>query len=85
MSAIRCHYDGKFIVPDEPVDLPVNKPLILRVESGVAFVEPASGKTGTVGDLLRSAGIWKHHTDITDSTEYVRQLRERAREQRNQK
>ena len=24
---IRAHFDGKVIVPDEPVDLPVNKPL----------------------------------------------------------
>ncbi len=25
--AIRAHYDGKTIVPEEPVDLPVNQPL----------------------------------------------------------
>ncbi len=24
---IRAHFDGKVIVPDEPVDLPVNQPL----------------------------------------------------------
>lgn len=24
---IRAHFDGKTIVPDEPVDLPVDKPL----------------------------------------------------------
>jgi len=24
---IKAHYDGKTIVPDEPVDLPVNEPL----------------------------------------------------------
>jgi hypothetical protein len=24
---IRVHYDGKVLVPDEPVDLPVNEPL----------------------------------------------------------
>jgi len=24
---IRAHYDGKTIVPDEPVDLPINEPL----------------------------------------------------------
>lgn len=24
---IRAHFDGKTIVPDEPVDLPVNEPL----------------------------------------------------------
>jgi hypothetical protein len=25
--SIRAHYDGKFIVPDEPLDIPVNLPL----------------------------------------------------------
>jgi hypothetical protein len=24
---IRVHYDGKTIVPDEPVDLPINQPM----------------------------------------------------------
>ena len=24
---IRAHYDGKFIVPDEPLELPENQPL----------------------------------------------------------
>ena len=28
---VRAHYDGKVIVPDEPVDLPVNTPLDLDV------------------------------------------------------
>lgn len=26
-TVIRAHFDGKSIVPDEPVDLPVNQPL----------------------------------------------------------
>lgn len=28
---IRAHYDGKTLVPDEPVDLPVNCPLQIEV------------------------------------------------------
>ena len=31
-TTIRAHYDGKFIVPDEPVDLPFNCALTVRVE-----------------------------------------------------
>jgi hypothetical protein len=27
MTAIKAHFDGKVLVPDEPVDLPVNQPL----------------------------------------------------------
>jgi len=28
---IKAHYDGTTIVPDEPVDLPVNEPLELEL------------------------------------------------------
>jgi hypothetical protein len=84
MSAIKCHFDGKVIIPDEPVDSPVNKPLPVRIEPGVAYVDPPDGRPGTVADLLKFAGIWKHRTDIQDSTEFVRQLREQARAQRNE-
>jgi hypothetical protein len=27
MTAIKAHFDGKVLVPDEPVDLPVYQPL----------------------------------------------------------
>jgi hypothetical protein len=30
--AIKGHFDGKVFVPDEPVDVPQNRPLILHVE-----------------------------------------------------
>lgn len=33
MIAINAHYDGKVIVPDEPVDLPPNQALIVRIET----------------------------------------------------
>ena len=83
MSTIRCHFDGKVIIPDEPVDFPVNQPLLVRVEPGVVFVEPTSGGRGTVGELLDSGfvGSWKDRTDIKDSTEFVAELRRRAQHQ----
>jgi hypothetical protein len=31
--AIRAHFDGKFIIPDEPVNLPSNQPLTVSVRS----------------------------------------------------
>jgi hypothetical protein len=31
--SIRAHFDGRYIVPDEPVSLPVNRPLKLHLES----------------------------------------------------
>jgi len=33
MVAIHAHYDGKVIVPDEPLDLPPNQALVVRIES----------------------------------------------------
>ena len=31
--ALKAHFDGKFLVPDEPVDLPVNEPLQVVVSA----------------------------------------------------
>ncbi len=31
MKTLKAHFDGKVLVPDEPVDLPLNRPLELRV------------------------------------------------------
>jgi hypothetical protein len=28
---LRAHFDGRVLVPDEPVDLPVNQPLEVEV------------------------------------------------------
>jgi hypothetical protein len=33
MSTIRAHFDGKVIVPDEPIDLPVDQELIVTVST----------------------------------------------------
>jgi hypothetical protein len=36
---IQAHFDGRVIVPDEPVDLPVNQPLELELKT-LQRVEP---------------------------------------------
>ena len=51
--AMKGHFDGKVIVPDEPVSLPVNQPLIVRVEPVYGAAVP-HGVVG--GSLLRFAG-----------------------------
>ena len=33
MTTLVAHFDGKALVPDESVDLPVNQPLMVSVES----------------------------------------------------
>jgi hypothetical protein len=35
---LRAHFDGKVIVPEEPLDIPVDQPLSVRVD----LAEPAS-------------------------------------------
>ena len=30
---VNAHFDGKAIIPDEPLDLPPNQALIVRIES----------------------------------------------------
>ncbi|MHB1767530.1 MAG: hypothetical protein ACYCUV_06720 [Phycisphaerae bacterium] len=75
MTAIKAHFDGKTIVPDEPVDLPTDTPLYVFVDSK----RPMTGK-----DLLESGliGLWQQRTDIGDSIEYARQLRQQAQYRR---
>lgn len=45
---IRAHFDGKVIVPDEPVQLPVGEPLHIHLE----WTEPAASR---FADLLNFA------------------------------
>ncbi|HEV3255696.1 MAG TPA: hypothetical protein VG013_02330 [Gemmataceae bacterium] len=52
--SITAHFDGKVIVPDEPVELPVGQPLRVHVELAT---QPAA----QFADLLRFA------TDLPDA------------------
>jgi hypothetical protein len=72
---IKAHFDGKVIVPDEPVDLPVGQ----QVELQVVDVGPKPKKYMTARELAESpvVGMWADRTDITDSTEFVNELRRR--------
>jgi len=52
---VRAHYDGKVIVPDEPVDLPVNTPLDLDVRpaNGTPAVAPKPVRKRVEPPLIR--------------------------------
>ena len=43
---IKAHYDGTNIVPDEPVDLPINEPLEFEIKqsSGEAAWDPEKAR-----------------------------------------
>lgn len=51
MIAIAAHYDGKYIVPDEPVDVPRNKPL--KVQIDVVPEQDRADEAGQVAEFLR--------------------------------
>ena len=38
---VSAHFDGKVIVPDEPLDLPPNEPLILQIQRVGGEAAPA--------------------------------------------
>ena len=44
-NRLTGHFDGKVIVPDEPVDLPLDQQLVLHVETA-----PSLSAAGTPGD-----------------------------------
>ena len=48
---IRAHYDGKTIVPDEPVDLPIDQPLEFELR-------PVSTETKWDPDKAKDAWEW---------------------------
>jgi hypothetical protein len=77
--SIKAHFDGKTIVPDEPVNLPVNQPLRVKVDI-------SSQEGGTAAELANSElfGIWKDRTDIGDSVEFARKLRKEAETRHHQ-
>ena len=79
MTTIRAHFDGRVIVPDEAVVLPLNEPLKVQVEA----VGPA---LGTAADLANSGlfGMWADRADIGDNLEYARRLRKQGETRRHE-
>jgi hypothetical protein len=78
---IKAHFDGKVIVPDEPINLPQGKSFLVHIED-VDPSQPRASLSGgmTAGELLKSGfvGLWKDRRDIGDTLEFARQLRDRA-------
>jgi hypothetical protein len=49
MTTLKAHFDGKVLVPDEPVNLPVNRALKVQVEP----VEPSAAPASEEKPLLK--------------------------------
>jgi hypothetical protein len=85
---IKCHFDGKVFIPDEPVDLPAGANLDMHIESqesGYApGVLPHQGR-GTVAEVLASGAIggWAHRSELVDGRAFVDQLRADRRRRRS--
>ncbi|MEN6357467.1 MAG: hypothetical protein ABFD83_10325 [Armatimonadota bacterium] len=63
---IRAHFDGKAIIPDEPVDLPVNQPLEFELKEEPAHLAWDSDKATKAWEQLRSHAIpGLHITDVS--------------------
>jgi len=57
MVTLNAHYDGKTIVPDEPLDLPPNQKLRITVEP-IGSPPPATEKPKRQLGLQRSAVLY---------------------------
>jgi len=74
---IRAHYDGKTIIPDEPVNIPTNEPLVVEVS---LKTERAAGKAAESITSLPFFGMWADRDDMSDSIAWVTKERERWNE-----
>jgi hypothetical protein len=73
---VKAHYDGKVFVPDEEVDLPKDQQVLLEIQGTTGEAEQ---KPLTAGELATGewVGAWADRTDITDSTEFINEIRRR--------
>ncbi|MEA2735281.1 MAG: hypothetical protein QOE14_1732 [Humisphaera sp.] len=72
---IKARFDGKVLVPEEPLDLSKDE----RVELDVRRAQTQEISGMTAGELATGewVGGWADRDDINDSTEFVRELRRR--------
>ena len=76
MITIRGHFDGRVIVPDEPVALTAGEEVVVRIESARST---ASGVTGAELARLVAAAqpLWGDRDDMSDPAAHVNDLRRR--------
>jgi hypothetical protein len=79
MIALNAHFDGKVLIPDEPLELPANQKVRIELEPIEALV-PTEAKPKRVFGLQPDVityfapdweaplpdDIWDHNTRITD-------------------
>jgi len=78
---VRAHFDGKAIVPNEPLDLPQDREL----EVEVRFVTRAgrrrrAGRGASRVTSMAFFGMWADREDMMDAAAWVHKERERWNE-----
>ena len=57
MTVLKAHFDGKVLVPDEAVDLPVNCPLGVHVKPIKAVAQTTGRPLEKLGQLARQVPL----------------------------
>ena len=57
MTTLRGHFDGKVIVPDEPVDLPRDQQLVINVTPAEGSEKPAHGTIEYIVERMKNSRI----------------------------
>lgn len=57
MVAIRVRFDGKAIIPEEPVDLPRDRAFIVHVDADETAATSPGGPSLSMSDLAVDTGI----------------------------
>ena len=68
MVRLTAHYDGKVIIPDEPVKLPTGVPLRVSIESNNNITD--------IDPILAFVGLGKEVWEGVDPVDYQRRERE---------
>ena len=72
---IRAHFDGRAIVPDSELDLPLDQPLEVEVRVLSSEAAPTQAKTPITS--LPFFGMWADREDMKDSVAWVNKERRR--------
>jgi hypothetical protein len=65
--SFRVHFDGKCLVPEVPVDLPLHERLIISVKRDQADAEPAHGTVAFLLSGRKGRGISDEDAEIMRS------------------
>jgi len=76
MKTIKARYDGRVIIPEEPVDLPTNTTFLVDLPDGTE--PPKKYMTGAELAASEVVGLWKDREDIKDTLEFAAELRRRS-------